>query len=166
MISDMRFHHSAALSELDRGTDADLAKVAASLTAARTAAKDAAPYLHPRLAAIEHMGQGGGPIRITSNAREQLAHLIAVELAELDRDGIAIVSGRGSKPGERRDGRQKGRQIGGIGTAKLADRRAAGGNEVRAKITDALLRLREDLARSAIPPDHLGQSNASRAELL
>ena len=81
MIADMRFHHSAALAELDRGADADLAKVAASLAAARTAAKDAAPYLPPRLAAIEHMGQGGGPIRITSNAREQLAHLIAVETA-------------------------------------------------------------------------------------
>jgi hypothetical protein len=25
-------------------------------------AKDAAPYMHPRLAAIEHTGEGGGPI--------------------------------------------------------------------------------------------------------
>jgi len=26
------------------------------------AAKDAAPYVHPRLAAIEHSGPGGGPV--------------------------------------------------------------------------------------------------------
>ena len=80
MIADMRFHHTAALAELDRGPNADLDKVAASLTAARNAAKDAAPYIHPRLAAIEHMGKGGGPIEFT-NAREQLAHLITVEAA-------------------------------------------------------------------------------------
>jgi hypothetical protein len=80
MIDDMRFHHAAAIRELDRGSDADFAKVAASLSAARAAAKDAAPYLHPRLAAIEHTGKDGGPIRIT-DAREQLAHLIALEAA-------------------------------------------------------------------------------------
>lgn len=28
------------------------------------AAKSAAPYIHPRLAAIEHKGEGGGPIEI------------------------------------------------------------------------------------------------------
>lgn len=27
------------------------------------AAKAAAPYIHPRLASVEHMGEGGGPIR-------------------------------------------------------------------------------------------------------
>jgi hypothetical protein len=27
-------------------------------------AKDAAPYIHPRLAAIEHSGKGGGPVQI------------------------------------------------------------------------------------------------------
>jgi hypothetical protein len=36
------------------------------------------PYIHPRLAAIEHTGKDGGPIRVT-DAREQLAHLIALE---------------------------------------------------------------------------------------
>jgi hypothetical protein len=74
----MRFHHAAAINELDRGADADLTKVATSLSAARAAAKDAAPYIHPRLAAIEHTGKDGGPIRVT-DAREQLAHLIALE---------------------------------------------------------------------------------------
>ena len=80
ILDDMRFHHAAAIRELDRGSDADFAKVATSLSAARAAAKDAAPYIHPRLAAIEHTGKDGGPIRIT-DAREQLAHLIALEAA-------------------------------------------------------------------------------------
>jgi hypothetical protein len=30
---------------------------------AHTCAKDAAPFVHPRLATVEHGGQGGGPIR-------------------------------------------------------------------------------------------------------
>lgn len=30
---------------------------------AATYAKDAAPYVHPRLAAVEHAGPGGGPIQ-------------------------------------------------------------------------------------------------------
>jgi hypothetical protein len=28
------------------------------------AAKAAAPYIHPRLAAIEHTGKGGGPVQV------------------------------------------------------------------------------------------------------
>lgn len=40
----------------------------------------AAPYLHPRLAAIEHMGKGGGPIEY-SDVRDRLAHLIDREAA-------------------------------------------------------------------------------------
>ena len=28
-------------------------------------AKSVAPYLHPRLAAVEHKGDGGGPIQVT-----------------------------------------------------------------------------------------------------
>ncbi len=31
---------------------------------AQDAAKDAAPYMHPRLAAIEHTGAAGGPIEV------------------------------------------------------------------------------------------------------
>lgn len=30
-----------------------------------SAAKDAAPYVHPRLAAVEHTGKDGGPIQVT-----------------------------------------------------------------------------------------------------
>jgi hypothetical protein len=32
------------------------------LEKAASFAKDAAPYIHPKLAAIEHTGEGGGPI--------------------------------------------------------------------------------------------------------
>lgn len=34
------------------------------LASAAGIAKDAAPYVHPRLAAIEHSGAGGGPIKV------------------------------------------------------------------------------------------------------
>lgn len=33
--------------------------------AAAGIAKDAAPYMHPRLAAVEHSGKDGGPIEVT-----------------------------------------------------------------------------------------------------
>ena len=32
---------------------------------AATIAKDAAPYIHPRLQAVEHSGKDGGPIQVT-----------------------------------------------------------------------------------------------------
>lgn len=32
---------------------------------AASVAKDAAPYMHPRLAAVEHSGRDGGPIEVT-----------------------------------------------------------------------------------------------------
>lgn len=37
---------------------------AGELDAAASIAKDAAPYMHPKLAAIEHSGKDGGPIQI------------------------------------------------------------------------------------------------------
>lgn len=33
-------------------------------------AKSAAPYCHPRLAAVEHSGKGGGPIQLNVNAED------------------------------------------------------------------------------------------------
>jgi hypothetical protein len=36
--------------------------VAGDLEKAASFAKDAAPYMHPRLAAVEHTGEDGGPI--------------------------------------------------------------------------------------------------------
>lgn len=37
---------------------------AGDLERAASVAKDAAPYIHPRLAAVEHSGPGGGPMEM------------------------------------------------------------------------------------------------------
>ena len=77
MIMDMRFHYDLYQEALAKQ---DIATAKVELKEARDAAKDAAPYTHPRLAAIEHMGKGGGPIEY-SDVRDRLAHLIAREIA-------------------------------------------------------------------------------------
>jgi hypothetical protein len=48
MLEAMRAHHAA--NRLDE---------------AAAIAKDAAPYMHPRLAAIEHGGKDGGPVQLS-----------------------------------------------------------------------------------------------------
>jgi hypothetical protein len=77
MIMDMRFHYDLYQEALAKQ---DIAAAKVELKEARDAAKDAAPYTHPRLAAIEHMGKGGGPIEY-SDVRDRLARLIAREAA-------------------------------------------------------------------------------------
>ena len=77
MIADMRLHYDLYQTAL---ADQDIATAKAELKEARDAAKDAAPYTHPRLAAVEHMGKGGGPIEI-SDAKERLAHILARQVA-------------------------------------------------------------------------------------
>lgn len=72
MIQDMRFHYDLYQEAL---ANRDIANAKIELKEARDAAKDAAPYTHPRLAAIEHMGKGGGPIEY-SDAKERLAHFL------------------------------------------------------------------------------------------
>lgn len=42
---------------------AEVKKAAGLRELAGVAAKDAAPYVHPRLQAVEHTGPGGGPIK-------------------------------------------------------------------------------------------------------
>jgi hypothetical protein len=73
MIADMRLHYDLYQEAL---AERDIATAKAELKEARDAAKDAAPYTHPRLAAVEHMGKGGGPIEI-SDAKERLAHILS-----------------------------------------------------------------------------------------
>jgi hypothetical protein len=48
MLEAMRAHHAAK-----------------RLDEAAAIAKDAAPYMHPRLAAIEHGGKDGGPVQLS-----------------------------------------------------------------------------------------------------
>ncbi|WP_245260753.1 hypothetical protein [Agrobacterium sp. 10MFCol1.1] len=38
--------------------------------AAAAIAKDAAPYMHPKLASVEHSGLGGSPIAISISAED------------------------------------------------------------------------------------------------
>ena len=49
MIAAMRAHYDAEPPRLDE---------------AAAIAKDAAPYMHPRLAAVEHSGEAGGPMKV------------------------------------------------------------------------------------------------------
>ncbi len=80
IIADMRHHFALYEAEAAKGAKADISLLSASLASAREAAKDAAPYVHPRLAAVQHMGKGGGPIEFT-DVRNRLARLIDGEAA-------------------------------------------------------------------------------------
>lgn len=78
----MLYHFAEAETERRKGVKADPAKIAASFDAARLAARDAAPYTHARLAAVEHMGKGGGLIGVeVTDARERLARLVTGQTA-------------------------------------------------------------------------------------
>lgn len=46
------------------------------------AAKSAAPYVHPKLAAIEHTGKDGGPIETADMTEVEIARRIAFALAK------------------------------------------------------------------------------------
>jgi hypothetical protein len=61
MLKRMRFHNAVADREVGKGDGADQGIIGEALRAAHEAAKDAAPYMHPRLSAIEHMGEGASP---------------------------------------------------------------------------------------------------------
>lgn len=71
MLENMVFAHREAQGVLQRLLDggaeqpegfSELKELLRYRAIAQEAAKDAAPYIHPRLAAIEHTGEGGGPI--------------------------------------------------------------------------------------------------------
>ena len=89
MLQKMHWHLAKAEQEMKKGAKADLAMVEAALDKADEAARGAAPYTHPRLAAIEHMGKVGGPIEY-SDAKAKLAHL---------QSRVAVASGNGDSAG-------------------------------------------------------------------
>ena len=62
MLQAMRENHAYAL-EQPVGNTATRERRLALLAEAAELAMRAAPYMHPRLAAVEHMGAGGGPIQ-------------------------------------------------------------------------------------------------------
>lgn len=89
MLQKMHWHLAKAEQELKKGDKADKAAIEAALDKADEAARGAAPYTHPRLAAIEHMGKGGGPIEY-SDAKAKLAHL---------QSRVAVAGGNGDSTG-------------------------------------------------------------------
>jgi hypothetical protein len=54
MLRRMRYYIKLAERELEKGDNADRGMIDSALKAAHESAKDAAPYLHPRLSAVEH----------------------------------------------------------------------------------------------------------------
>jgi hypothetical protein len=56
MLKRMRYYDSVAERELKKGDEADRRIIDSALKASSEAAKDAAPFVHPRLSAIEHSG--------------------------------------------------------------------------------------------------------------
>lgn len=83
MLDNMRFAHLGATRFLEKLAEAhsqsplekfDAYKEMLKLRAlAQEAAKDAAPYMHPRLAAIEHTGAKGGPIEFVGKMQRDAA---------------------------------------------------------------------------------------------
>ncbi|WP_233282632.1 hypothetical protein [Agrobacterium tumefaciens] len=72
------------------------------LDAAASIAKDAAPYMHAKLASVQHTGRGGGPIQtvdLTNASEEQLNALEAVfgPLAGSGGDDEGDTSGEGEE---------------------------------------------------------------------
>jgi hypothetical protein len=81
MLKRMRYYHSLAEREMRKGEEADRHIIDAALKAANESAKDAAPFLHPRLSAVEHTGSpvdaiteflklidGTTPVRLAASA--------------------------------------------------------------------------------------------------
>lgn len=62
--------------------DADPAQKIAFHTLRFEAAKAAAPYVHPKLAAIEHTGPDGGPIQTADVSNMELARWMAFTLKQ------------------------------------------------------------------------------------
>src|SRR5262245_57134126 len=62
MLAKMRFHLKVAEDEMAK-TERDTEEVIKAFDKAAEAAHDAAPYCHPRLAAVQHTGADDGPIQ-------------------------------------------------------------------------------------------------------
>ena len=69
LIKKMRFHLSIFDGEVAKGDEADGKALSIAMDKAAEAARDAAPYVHPRLASIQHAGEGGGPIQLEAKVR-------------------------------------------------------------------------------------------------
>lgn len=54
--------------------------------AAASIAKDAAPYMHPKLASTQHTGRGGGPIQYANMTEEEIDARLAAFAAGAGED--------------------------------------------------------------------------------
>lgn len=63
LIEGMRFHYSIA-EEAKRAKPVITDDVTSALKSAREFAREAAPYVHPKLANVEHSGKDGGPLKV------------------------------------------------------------------------------------------------------
>lgn len=70
-----------AMAEEAKGKPEQQSKRLDYLSQAGEYAHKAAPYIHPRLAAIEHTGKDGGPIETANVTKRELARRIAFSLA-------------------------------------------------------------------------------------
>lgn len=85
LIAVMRFHFGEATTEITKGEEGNRPLLVESFECAREAAKDAAPYMHPRLQAIEHTGKDGGPMEhAVALTDTELARKIAFALAKAE----------------------------------------------------------------------------------
>jgi hypothetical protein len=90
MLTKMRFHLKAAEDEMAK-SERNAAEVIKALDKAAEAAHDAAPYVHPRLAAVQHTGANEGPIEHTLDvgAQDELIQRIAEIATRLHGTGEA-----------------------------------------------------------------------------
>lgn len=85
IIRRMRYHESLAIQALEAK---DTAEGERHLREADDAARAAAPYVHPKLQAIQHTGRAGGPIEMREvPARDAVASRIARLAARRGQDG-------------------------------------------------------------------------------
>lgn len=98
MLKRMRFYNSVVDLELEKGKSADRQMIDRALREAAEAAKDAAPYLHPRLSAIAHVDKD---MESQSALRRLLTEIDGTsrglpnqeELAKLDRSSPREIGG-------------------------------------------------------------------------
>lgn len=62
LIRKMRFHLDLADSEIKKGAEADAKALSVAMDKAAEAARDAAPYVHPRLASTQVKGDPDAPL--------------------------------------------------------------------------------------------------------
>src|SRR5262245_29888782 len=85
LLKKMRYHIKLFEAEIAKGEEADGKTLALAMDKAAEAARDAAPYVHPRLAAVQHTGADNGPIEhtVSISAKDELLRRFAEIAARL-----------------------------------------------------------------------------------